>query len=212
MWEIGNRPASQSTCSGSVTATHFADATHVLKNSNGTPAFTPVPANTSDAAANGYIVAAHDVSVTSQSKVMIWHMAPGPVLVADGDASGGTSYSAPPNIPQPGTKYLIDSLDGRLTQAVANFDPGAGGEAVWTQHTVAGSGRSIVRWYEFLPGSLTIRQQGQLASAADFYWNAAISPSSAGNDAMVSYNRGSSTLLPQIGAQTRTSSTPLGQM
>ena len=212
IWAISKPAASQSTCSGSVAATHFADATHVLKNADGTPAFTPVPANTNDSSANGYIVAAHDVSVTSQSKVMVWHMTPGPILVANGDISVGSSYSAPPNVPQPGTTYLIDSLDGRLTQAVARFDPSAGAEAVWTQQTVAGSGRSIVRWYEFLPGSLTIRQQGQLASATDYYWNAAISPSSAGNDAMISYNRGSSSLLPVIGAQTRTKSTTLGQM
>ncbi len=212
IWAISKPPVSQSTCSGSVTATHFADAHHVLKNSDGTPAFTPVPANTADAAANDYIVAAHDVSVTSQSKVMVWHMKAGPVLVADGDISVGSSYSVPPNVPQPGTTYLVDSLDGRLTQAVAHFDPDAGAEAVWTQHTVGGSGRSMVRWYEFLPGSLAIRQQGQLASATDFYWNAAISPSSAGNDAMISYNRGSSSQLPVIGAQTRTKSTPLGQM
>jgi len=209
---ISKPAASQSTCSGSVAATSFADATHVLNNADGTPAFTPVPANTNDSSANGYIVAAHDVSVTPQSKVMVWHMAPGPVLMADGDISVGTSYSVPPNVSQPGTSYLIDSLDGRLTQAVALFDPSAGAEAVWTQHTVAGAGRSIVRWYEFLPGSLTIRQQGQLASATDYYWNAAISPSSAGNDAMISYNRGSSSLSPLIGAQTRTKSTPLGQM
>jgi len=209
---ISKPAAGQSTCSGSVAVTHFADATHVLKNADGTPAFTPVPANTSDASANGYIVAAHDVSVTPQSKVMVWHMAPGPVLVANGDISVGTSFSVPPNVPQPGTTYLIDSLDGRLTQAVALFDPSVGAEAVWTQHTVAGSGRSIVQWYEFLPDSLTIRQQGQLASATDYYWNAAISPSSAGTDAMISYNRGSSSLLPVIGAQTRTTSTALGQM
>jgi hypothetical protein len=63
-----------------------------------------------------------------------------------------------------------------------------------------------------LPGSLKIRQQGELASATDFYWNAAISPSSLGNDAMISYNRGSSSLLAVIGAQTRTKSTALGQM
>ncbi|HEV2034154.1 MAG TPA: fibronectin type III domain-containing protein [Candidatus Dormibacteraeota bacterium] len=212
IWAISKPAASQSTCSGSVSATHFADATHVLKNSDGTPAFTPVPANTSDAAANDYIVAAHDVSVTAQSKVMVWHLMPGPVLIPDGDVSVGSSYSAPPNVPQPGTTYLVDSLDGRLTQAVAHFDPSAGAEAVWTQQTVAGSGRSIVRWYEFLPGSKTIRQQGQLASATDFYWNAAISPSSAGNDAAIFYNRGSSFLLAAIGAQTRTKSTPLGQM
>src|ERR1700693_1739681 len=212
IWAIAKPSASQSTCSGSVAATHFGDATHLLKNADGSPAFTPVPANTNDASANGYIGAAHDRSVTPQSKVMVWHMTPGPVLVADGDISVGSSYSAPPNVPQPGTTYLLDSLDGRLTPAVDPFDPGAGAEAIWTQHTVAGSGRSIVRWYEFLPGSLTIRQQGQLASATDFYWNAAISPSSAGNDAMISYNRGSSSLLPVIGAQTRTNSTPLGQM
>jgi len=204
--------AGQSNCSGSVAVTNFADATHVLNNADGTTAFTPVPANTTDATANGYIVAAHDVSVTPQSKVMVWHMTPGPLLVANGDISVGSSYTVPPNVPQPGTTYLIDSLDGRLTQAVANFDPSAGTEAVWTQHTVGGSGRSIVRWYELLPGSLTIRQQGQLASATDFYWNAAISPSSAGDDAMISFNRGSSSLLPVIGAQTRTKSTPPGQM
>ena len=213
IWAIPKPAASQSTCSGSVSTTHFADATHVLKNADGTGAFTPVPANTNDSSANGYIVAAHDVSVTAQSKVMVWHMAPGPRLVANGDISVGTSFSIPAPVPQPGTTYLIDSLDGRLTQAVARLDPSVGAEAVWTQHTVAGSGgRTIVRWYEFLPGSLTIRQQGQLASGTDFYWNAAISPSSAGNDAMISYNRGSSSLLPMIGAQTRSSSTPLGKL
>ena len=211
IWAMAKPASGQSTCGGSVTTTLFGDAAHVLKNSDGSGAFTPIPANTADAAANGYIVAAHDVSTTSQSKVMVWHMTPGPALIADGDVSVGT-YSAPPSVPQPGTTYLLDSLDGRLTQAVAHFDPSAGAEAVWTQHTVAGSGRSIVRWYEFLPGSLTIRQQGQLSSATDFYWNAAISPSSAGDDAMISYNRASSSLLAVIGAQTRTKSTPLGQM
>ena len=213
IWAISKPAASVTTCSGSVTASHFADATHVLKNSDGTPAFTPVPANTTDSFANGYIVAAHDVSVTPQSKVMVWQMTPGPKLVAKGDISVGASYSVPAGVPQPGAPYLIDSLDGRLTQAVAHNDPSAGAEAVWTQHTVAGSGgRSIVRWYEILPGTLNIRQQGQLSSTTDYYWNAAISPSIAGNDAMIEYNRGSSTLLSLIGAQTRTSSTPLGQM
>ena len=168
IWAIAKPSAGDVTCSSAVSATYFADATHLLKNSDGTLAFTPVPANTADAATNDYIVAAHDVSVTSQSKVMVWHMTPGPLLVADGDVSVGSSYSVPPSVPQPGTSYLLDSLDGRLTQAVAHFDPSAGAEAVWTQHTVAGSGRSVVRWYEFLPATLAIRQQGQLASATDF--------------------------------------------
>ncbi|HSS61358.1 MAG TPA: fibronectin type III domain-containing protein [Candidatus Limnocylindrales bacterium] len=211
IWAVSKPPASQTSCSGSVTTAHFGDATHPLLNADGTLAATMVPANTFDSSANGYIVSAHDPSTSPQTKVMVWHMTPGPKLVQNGDITVAT-YGVPPGVPQPGTSFLIDSLDGRFTQAVANFDPSAGAEAVWTQHTVAGSGRSVVRWYEFLPGSLTIRQHGQLASATDYYWNAAISPSSAGNDAMIEYNRGSSSLLSLIGAQTRTKSTALGQM
>ncbi len=212
IWAIPKPAASQTTCGGTVSATHFADANHLLKNADGTLAFTPVPANTADSSSNGFIVAAHDPSSRPQSKAMVWHMTPGPVLVPNGDISVGSSYSVPPSVPQPGTSYLVDSLDGRFTQAVAVFDPSANAEAVWTQHTIAGSGRSVVRWYEFVPGSLSIRQQGTLASSTDYYWNAAISPSSVGSDAMISYNRGSASLLSLIGAQTRTSSTPLGQM
>ena len=211
IWVAPKPPSSQSTCSSSVTASHFADAAHPLKNTDGTLAATPVPANTVDSSANDYIVSAHDPSSAPQSKLMTWHIAPGPSLVADGDISVA-SYSIPPNVPQPGTSYLIDSLDGRLTQAVANFDPVAGAEAVWTQHSVGNSGRSMVRWYEILPGSHAVRQAGQVASATDFIWNAAISPSISGDDAMIEYNRASATLLPLIGAQTRTRNTPLGQM
>ena len=214
VWAIPKPAAADSTCSSPVTATFFADATHVIKNSDGTPAFTPVPANTSDTGVNDYIVAAHDVSVSASTKAMLWHMEarPGPVLVADGDISVGSSYSVPPAAPQPGTSYHVDTLDGRFTQAVAHFDPKAGAEGLWTQQTVAGSGRSVVRWYEFLPTLKKIYQQGQLQSSTDFYWNAAISPSSAGSDAAIFYNRGSSSLLAVIGGQTRSSTTSLGQM
>ena len=211
IWAIAKPPATQSTCSASVSSTHFADATHPLKNADGTPAATPVPANTSDNFATGYIVSAHDPSVTAQSKLMVWHMAAGPTLVADGDIAVPT-YAAPPSVPQPGVSYLLDTLDGRFTQAVAHFDPDAGAEAVWTQHTVAESGRSAVRWYEILPAALTVRQRGELSSSTDYYWNAAISPSTSGNDAMITYSRGGASLLAVAAAQTRTRSTPLGQM
>jgi uncharacterized protein (DUF2141 family) len=213
VWAIPKPAANDSTCSSPVTATYFADATHVLKNTDGTPAFTPVPANASDSVTNDPILGAHDSTLTAQTKVMEWHMEsrPNPVLVADGDITVGT-FAIPPSVPQPGTSYLIDSLDGRLTQAVAHFDPKAGAEAVWTQHTIAGSGRSVVRWYEFLPATKSVYQKGVLQNSTDFYFNAAISPTSAGNEAVISFNRASSTLLSRIGAQTRTSSTPLGQM
>src|SRR2546430_5124963 len=44
--------------------------------------------------------------------------------VADGDLTVG-SFAVPPSVPQPDTTYLLDSLDGRLTQAVQMSDPSA---------------------------------------------------------------------------------------
>ena len=213
IWAIPKPLAGDTSCSSPVSAWYFADATHLLHNADGSLAFTPVPANTADGSSPGYIVGAHDDSTAAQSKVMVWHFAPGPTLVADGDITVGT-FSVPPSVPQPGTTYLLDSLDGRLTQAVQLRDPSAGSvEAVWTQHTVAGaSGRAVVRWDEFAPSTLTVLQEGEIGSGTDHVFNGAISPSSAGSAAGVFYNRGGGSTLAVIGAQTRGSSTPLGQM
>ncbi len=213
MWAIPKPLAGDTTCSSPVSAWYFADATHLLHNADGSLAFTPVPADTVDGSSTGYIVGAHDDTTAAQSKVMVWHFASGPTLVADGDISVG-SFSVPPSVPQPGTTYLLDSLDGRLTQAVQLRDPSAGGiEALWTQHTVAGAGgRAVVRWNEFVPSTLSVLQEGEIGSDTDHIFNAAISPSSGGSDAAVFYNRGSGSTLALIGAQTRQSSTPTGQM
>ncbi len=101
-----------------------------------------------------------------------------------------------------------------MTQAVAHPDPSAGGaEAVWTQHTINGlGGRSVVRWYELLPASNTVRQQGEVASATDFVFNGAISPSISGNDAVVIYNRGGLSNLPLVAGQGRSAAAALGTL
>ena len=213
IWAIPKPLAGDTTCSSPVSAWYFADAAHLLHNADGSLAFTPVPANTVDASSTGYIVGAHDDTAAPQSKVMVWHIASGPTLVADGDLTVG-SFGVPPSVPQPDTTYLLDSLDGRLTQAVQMSDPSAGGaEAVWTQHTVAGAGgRAVVRWNELLPATMSVAQEGEIGSTTDHIFNGAISPSSAGNDAAVFYNRGSGSQLALIGAQTRQSTTPPGQM
>src|SRR6202011_3986002 len=62
------------------------------------------------------------------------------------------------------------------------------------------------------PSTLTVLQEGESGSATDHMFNGAISPSSAGGAAGVFYNRGGGSTLALIGAQTRGSSTPLGQM
>jgi hypothetical protein len=154
--------------------------------------------------------------VASPSQVMAWHVAGSagsPTLVPDGNMNV-TAFNFPANVPQPSSSNVIDSSDTRLTQAVAHADPGAGGaEAVWTQHTVDGAGgRSVVRWYELLPASLTVRQLGTIQNASQFVFNGAISPAYDGTTAAINYNTGSSSQLVDIRAQSRLGSTPLGQM
>jgi hypothetical protein len=126
-----------------------------------------------------------------------------------------SSYDVPASVPQPGAlSDPLDSLDARLTQAVGHKDPDAGGaEAVWTQHTVdSASGRSVDRWYEILPGSMTVRQQGTISNTSHFVFNGAISPADNGRDAGIQYNVGSGTLLAEIRAQTRKGADPLSTM
>ena len=200
--------------------TYVADGTHPLQNADASRAFTPVPASTADGSPVGYVVAAQspiDGTGSSGPKIMVWHWAKVgglPAFVVDGDV-GVSAFDIPAQVPQAGTTYVIDTLDARLTQAVAVNDPGAGGaKAIWTQHTIAGpGGRSIVRWYEILGGTPpTLRQQGDISSPTDFVWNGAISPTIGGGSAAVFYNRGGGSVLPRIATQTRTTSTPLGGM
>jgi hypothetical protein len=209
----GNGDAS---CTGTGVATYFADATHLLHNADGTLADTPVPVNTTESSTDGYIVAAHSPLIAPagpRNQVMVWHMtmqSGSPVLVVDGDITVN-SYDVPADAPQP--QNLLDTLDGQLTQAVGRHDPDTGALAIWTQHTVAGpGGRSVMRWYELLPASLGVRQEGDVSSSSNFIFNGAISTSTNGNDAVVEYNSASASQTPVIAAQSRTGSTPLGTM
>lgn len=222
IWAIPKPAAGDTSCTGPSTAWYFADAAHPLLNQDGTTAYTPVPANTIDASGAGYIVSAHtplsdnDGYLGPQNTLEMWHVVGGtsPSLVADGGLTV-PSFDIPASAPQPGSSFTIDTLDARLTQAVAVKDPGAGGvEAVWTQHTVAGAGgRSEVRWYELLGGGTPgVRQEGTVSSATDFVYNAAISPTKGGDAAAIFYNRSSSSQLPLIGGLSRSSATPLGTM
>ena len=216
IWAYKKPAATDASCTGTGVATYFADATHVLHNADGTPADTPVPANNTESTTGGYIVAAHSPLTSPagpRNNLMVWHMAMqsgSPLLVADGDMTVN-SYDVPADAPQPGAS--LDTLDGQLTQAVARHDPDTGALAIWTQHTIgSATGRSVVRWYELLPGALAVRQQGEVSSATSFIFNGAISPSTNGNDAVVEYNSASSTQTPYIAAQSRTSATALGAM
>lgn len=181
-----------------------------LRTTDGDFAFTPVPANTQDSSANGYVVAADGAP---GNQIMAWHVDSTGTLVANGNISV-TTFGAPANVPQPGTSDVLDSSDTRLTQAVAHADPDASGaEAIWTQHTIdSASGRSVDRWYELLPATTTKRQEGDISNSSNFVFNGAISPTMSGNDAVIQYNVGSGTTTAQIRASSRLSSATLGSM
>ena len=213
IWSIA-KPASPQTCPGLGAGT-IASTALPLVTQDGDVAFTPVPANTADSSGNSYVVAADAPFVSGDAQVMGWHISGaggGGTLFADGNMNV-SPFAVPANVPQPGTSEVLDSLDTRLTNAVAVTDPAVGQEAVWTQHTVDGpGGRSVVRWYELLPGTPTVRQEGTVSDPSQFVFNAAISPTAQGDAAAIDFNHGSGTLFPDMHAQSRDASTPLGQM
>jgi hypothetical protein len=212
LWSIA-KPGSPESCpelgGGSI------GVTGALHTEDGGIAFTPVPANTADSSADSYVVASDYPEPVPGHQIMGWHLSgagTGATLVADGNMNVAT-YHFPAFVPQPGTAQEIDSLDTRLTNAVAVTDPDAGQEAVWTQHTVDGpGGRSVVRWYELLPATRTVRQEGTISDPSQFVFNGAISPARQGDSAAIDYNRGSETLFPDMHAQSRDLDTSLGQM
>jgi len=223
LWAVPKPAAGDASCAAPSVAYYFGSPANPLQNGDGSAAYTPVPANTADAASVGYVVAAHTPLsgdggyLGPQNKLMVWHVTSSagvPNLAADGDLSVPT-YDLPAAAPQPGTNMTLDTLDARLTQAVAVNDPGVGVKGIWTQHTIAGSGgRSVARWYELTPANAgtPIRQMGEVSSTTDSIFNAAISPSIGGDSAAIFYNRGGSSQLPVIGALARGPSTPLGSM
>lgn len=198
----------------SCAAPSFQHTASALIDGDGTTfAFTPVPVNTITGATDGYVFAAYDpagnvISPRPQSKLAAWHLDSAGVLRQDADIAV-TTYSAPFSAPDPGGTFPIDTLDGRLTQAVG--DPTTG---IWTQHTVGGAGgRSEVDWYEITVSGTTpsIAQLGTITNTTDFVFNAAISPRFDAQGAAIEYTR-SGASLPTIAAQIRIASTPAGQM
>lgn len=211
------KPSSPGSCP-SPTFTELTNATSLnpLLTLAGNPAFTPVPVNTTDSSAVDYVVAADQNEVSGAgSQLMLWQVggsAGSPVLAAEGDLTV-SSFGVPPNVPQPGTSNVLDTMDGRLTQAVGHVDPAVGAEAVWTQHTIAGGSGSVVHWYELVPTAASpVRQQGTVSDSANFDFNGAISPATNGTSAAIFYNVGSSSQMVDIRGRSRTANTVLGSL
>lgn len=172
--------------------------------------FTPEPASVFGSSTTGFIVAVN-YSGSTASNLRLYTLtgtASSPVLTDKGNIAAGT-WLLPPNVPQPSpapAKDVIDSLDGRLTQANAVVDPRFTTSKVfgiWTQHAISltSGAPSVVRWYEVRVGASTPVQKGVIAVSGQFVFNGAISPTTGGSAAAIDYNVGSKTLLPQIRAR-----------
>ena len=182
---VMNKPQPGSSCAPT-TAFTVTDS-GFLKNGNGSPAATPVPANlVDDANGTGYVVANADLSTTpSANFVSVYSVTTNgvnssgiPIPAISGPTTVTVpSYSMPSNAPQAGSPYLLDTLDGRFEAAVAAVDPGhAGKVAIWTAHSVFGGPGAEERWYEIDPNAAALLQSGTAGNASLFVWNGAVSP------------------------------------
>jgi hypothetical protein len=153
-----------------------------LMSNDSTFAFTPVPANEIDTKGTGWVIAVP--SSLPSKKISVFK-----VQKKNGEAKIQKTatqlkvgeYKAPPNAPQSGNSTKIDTLDGRLTQAIGATAPNHDDKlAVWTQHTVSGGAGSKVRWYELNPSAPKVFQKGSVASDTNrYYFDGAISPNRA---------------------------------
>jgi hypothetical protein len=162
--------------------------------------FSPVPANQIDNNPTGYVVARPGKMPASEFWFfnVIRNATTGEPIIQDGRSVKVADYSVPPDAAQPVVTQTLDTLDGRLTQAVQAVNPQRGTSSLWTQHTIAVGARAGVRWYEIdpAPATPTVLRRGTITFAGGFAFNAAISPdrrvqgarSAFGSNFVINYN------------------------
>ncbi|MFL5910878.1 MAG: beta strand repeat-containing protein [Gaiellaceae bacterium] len=172
-------------------------------------ATTLVPAQQADPDGSGWVVASNLDGVTGNTSLSLYPVSDdgsGHAVVGTPSSVSVPSFGIPPNAPQRGSVDQLDTLEGRLTQAVSAIDPTHGSAAIWTQHTVAGGAGTQVRWYEIDPTTHSLWQSGSAAPAGLYAFNGAIAPDRANNgstqafgDTMVlGFNTSSSTSFADI--------------
>jgi hypothetical protein len=181
-----------------------------VRAADGSQASTPVPANAVDATDDALVVSVPDVSSAPASKLTVLHIrkdaTTGTVSIARRDTVAIPSFKMPADAPEKNSRKKLDTNDGRLTMAVAAYDPSIAATAVWTTHTVFGGAGAQQRWYEVNADAGTLARSGTVTSSSLYVFNGAVSPdrsvaSGVGRygDAMVlGYNTSSSTTFPAI--------------
>ena len=153
-----------------------------IKDTGNNQVFTPVPSNQIDTINTGYVVAMN--GNLPANKLWFFNVTRHPVNGSPvfGNARGVTvsGYNEPPSARQPTFTQVLDTLDGRNTQAIQARNPTRSGTvySFWTQHTIANASVSGVRWYEINPAPATpvVLRSGNIVASNTFLFNAAISP------------------------------------
>ncbi len=160
-----------------------------LRNQDGTQAFTPVPAIQTDPSSTGFVVTMSDIECPdicgTGTQITVHAVRPSPTdptvpqLLVTGKSITVPGYTSPPDAPQKGSSFPIDTLDGRLTHAVSGIDPSNGNKlAIWVAHTVAGGAGSMINWYEINPLPVkhpSLFQSGSASDASLYVYDAGIS-------------------------------------
>ena len=152
---------------------------------DGTPAFTPVPANGIDPSGTGYVMAAADpYSYKRPDFLGVWKIRKSPTGLAelfDRTSVDVPAYQTPSAAREPGTNSRIDTMDTRLWEVVAARDPRVGKLALWTSHAVFGGAGSEARWYEVDPSAPALIQSGSVSDPNLWIFNPSISSDRAVN-------------------------------
>ncbi|HEX9094025.1 MAG TPA: hypothetical protein VF902_08580, partial [Coriobacteriia bacterium] len=158
-----------------------------LRNANGTQTSTPEPAVSADPTSGGYVIGSADVGTGSATFLTLFNVtknAQGYAAISGPTPITVAAYQMPANAPQRDTTQLLDTMDTRLTHAVAGYDPRIGSTAIWTAHTVFGGAGAEGRWYEIgTGGAPQLSQSGRVSDAELYVFNGAISPDRAADDA-----------------------------
>jgi hypothetical protein len=203
---------------------------HPLRKADGRVALTPVPAREVRPSDQGWVFApdcpGEDTSKPGEescqgsdpeaNQVSVWRVAgtrAAPRLTRTG-AIDVPRFDEPRPVPQPGSKDEIDPSDTRLSLAIMNRDPTLGGvDAAWFSHAVAGpKGRALIHWYEIDPRHRTILRRGTVKSRGGWAVYPAISPTWAGDSAVLDYVSASRRKLPEIRARYSTAGDPAGAL
>jgi Ca2+-binding RTX toxin-like protein len=153
-----------------------------LLNADSSQTSTPIGVNQTDSDPTGWLIGSEDPTVGLANALTLFHVTKNPDGTANVQQTGMAvpvpTFDVPANAIQGGVSgHRLDTIDGRLTQAVSAKDSSRGGTlAIWTQHTVFGGAGAAVRWYEIAPSGPRVLQRGTISNSNLFVFNAAISP------------------------------------